>query len=374
MESTVIGVYDNYDQAQNALNELVRAGFGRNDIQLTPGDQTSEARQSALRAAPQDGERTRTNEDTGESTIGQFFGKIFGTYANTNDKANHGDVMSDAELFSESIRRGSYLLAVDARNDEQHDEIVNIMDRFGPIDIDERGANWRMQGWSKYDSNAPVLSQEEIERERSSYPSRSASTTARSDMQQDSASLQAQGTQGTLAGMSATQGAGAQSFGDTAGLSNERRNVRIYPRAGDTSSLSNAGIGSAGAAASGMGSTTSGMGSTTSGMGSTASGMDTSTTGTSMAGAGGYDEDSDYRSHWQSNYGHLGGRYEDHAPAYQYGSRLASDQRYSNYHQWNDVEANARTDWESQNSAHPWEKAKDAVRYSWEKVTNRGRQ
>lgn len=354
MESTVIGVYDNYGQAQNAVNELVQAGFGRNDIQLTPSDETPEARHSAFRATPQGGERVDADRDTGESTIGQFFGKIFGTYANTNDKANHGDVMSDAELFSEAVRRGSYLLAVQARNDEQHDEIVNIMDRFGPIDIDERGAHWRMQGWSKYDSSAPVLSQDEIERERTAYAARPASTSVGatpSNLQQDSSSLQAQGSQG-LASTSDYVQTGVGQY-DTTGVNRERRGVRIYPHSADSSSFSNAGTASTGAAASGM---------------------DTATTGTSMSGAGSFGDDNDYRSHWQSNYGHLGGRYEDHAPAYQYGSRLASDERYSNYSQWNDLESNVRTDWESKNASHPWEKAKDAVRYSWERVTNKGRQ
>jgi hypothetical protein len=354
MESTVIGVYDNYDQAQNAVSELVRAGFSNSDIQLSPGDQTSEGRQSALRATPQGGERASHASDNDESVIGNFFGKIFGTYSNTGDKADHGDVMSDGELFSEALRRGSYLLAVQARNDEQHNEIINIMDRFGPIDIDERGAHWRMQGWSKYDSTAPVLSDDEIAHDRSAYMHRPASFTS-----DDSASLQAQSTQNTLSGTSASQTTGAQSFGSTS-LDEERRKVRVYPRADNPSSLSSAGLGATGAAAAGMG--------------SLASGMDTATTGSTMRGVGGFDDDNDYRSHWQSNYGHLGGRYEDHAPAYQYGTRLAGDERYSNYHQWNDVETNARNDWETENSDHPWEKAKDAVRYGWEKMTGKGRQ
>jgi hypothetical protein len=356
MESTVIGVYDNYDQAKNAQDELVRAGFSGNDIQLTPGDQNAEARQAALQAKPQGGERATNARDNDESVIGNFFGKIFGTYSNTNDKADHGDVMSDAELFSEAIRRGSYLLAVQARNDEQHNEIINIMDRFDPIDIDERGAHWRMQGWSRYDSSAPVLSQDEIDRDRAAYLNRPAASSTQSDFQQGASALQDQSRQS--AADTANYSAGGVGQYDTAGINRERRGVRVYPRSDDASSLSNAGIGSAGAAAAGMGS---------------ASGMDTSTTGTTMGGSG-FGDDNDYRSHWQSNYGHLGGRYEDHAPAYQYGSRLAGDERYSNYHQWNDMEANARTDWESQNANHPWEKAKDAVRYSWEKVTNKGRQ
>jgi len=36
---------------------------------------------------------------------------------------------------------------------------------------------------------------------------------------------------------------------------------------------------------------------------------------------------------------------------------------------WDEIEPQARTDWESNNAGSPWEKTKDAVRYGWEKVT-----
>ena len=34
MENTVIGVYDSYTQADNALNELLASGFSRDDVRL----------------------------------------------------------------------------------------------------------------------------------------------------------------------------------------------------------------------------------------------------------------------------------------------------------------------------------------------------
>jgi hypothetical protein len=77
-------------------------------------------------------------------------------------------------------------------------------------------------------------------------------------------------------------------------------------------------------------------------------------------------DDSDFRNHWQTSYGHTGGRYEDHAPAYQYGSELGNNQQYSGA-QWNDIEPEARRDWESRNAGTPWEKSRDAVRYGWER-------
>jgi hypothetical protein len=89
----------------------------------------------------------------------------------------------------------------------------------------------------------------------------------------------------------------------------------------------------------------------------------------SMSAAGGSVDDSDFRSHWQTAYGSdSSSRYEDYAPAYQFGNRMHSDARYSNYG-WNDAEPDIRSSWEQQHGSHPWERVKDAVRYGWDKVT-----
>jgi uncharacterized protein (TIGR02271 family) len=79
-------------------------------------------------------------------------------------------------------------------------------------------------------------------------------------------------------------------------------------------------------------------------------------------------DDSEYRSHWTAKYGSSGSRYEDYAPAYEYGARMAADERYRS-HRYSDVEPEFERDWGSRNAAHPWEKMKDAVRFGWERVT-----
>jgi hypothetical protein len=79
-------------------------------------------------------------------------------------------------------------------------------------------------------------------------------------------------------------------------------------------------------------------------------------------------DDSDYQSHWQTSYATQGGRYEDYAPAYRYGSTLSSNEKYRG-HGWTEIEPQVRADWESTHAGSPWEKAKDAVRYGWEKMT-----
>jgi hypothetical protein len=322
MRSTVIGVYDERSQAQAAVEELVRTGFGRQDIQLLSAEEAQAADQSQRAAG-------NSNSDIGAGSSGSgkdvnlVFKSLFGGMeygGSTSDQDYHGDI------YSEAVRRGGCVLAVQSRNDEQHAEIINIMDRFNPIDIDDRVANWRAQGWTGRSTSTGVTSGQ-----TTAY----ASTTG--DASPNEASLLAD--RQTAVHQPSTMGSTPDSAAisghtlSSSGMSSERRSgVRVFPYgsqsgAGDLNLTDNQSL-----------------------------------------------SDDDYRSHWQTNYAGSGGRYEDHAPAYQYGSRLAGDERYSST-QWNDIEPQVRTDWESNNAGHPWEKAKDAVRYGWEKMTTgRGRQ
>jgi uncharacterized protein (TIGR02271 family) len=85
----------------------------------------------------------------------------------------------------------------------------------------------------------------------------------------------------------------------------------------------------------------------------------------------GTDDDTYYRNHFQSNYGSAGGAYDDYAPAYSYGSQMRGDTRYSG-RQWDSVESDLRTDWETRNAGtgSTWEKMKAAVRHGWDRMTD----
>ena len=74
----------------------------------------------------------------------------------------------------------------------------------------------------------------------------------------------------------------------------------------------------------------------------------------------------DFRSNFQTTYGHRGTAYEDHEPAYRFGSDLGSDNRYANS-DWNTVENDARQSWSSRHSGN-WDDYKDAVRYGYDRV------
>ncbi len=82
----------------------------------------------------------------------------------------------------------------------------------------------------------------------------------------------------------------------------------------------------------------------------------------------GYDDyANEFRSHYDSNYGHLGGAYDDYAEAYRQGHTLAVDSRYHG-RDWADAELEVERDWQARNPSSPWQKVKGAVRHAWERA------
>lgn len=153
MENTVVGVYDSYAQAQNAMNELLSAGFSRSDVQLSPDADGMTAGDSGGASS------SAVGGGGGGSSIGNFFRSLFGM----EDHHEHHDI------YSEAVRRGSCVLSVNAASDEQRDRATEIMNRFDPVDIDERSSHWKSQGWSRYDESAPMYTDSEIEKDRAMY-------------------------------------------------------------------------------------------------------------------------------------------------------------------------------------------------------------
>lgn len=76
--------------------------------------------------------------------------------------------------------------------------------------------------------------------------------------------------------------------------------------------------------------------------------------------------DADFRANHTQAYASTGMTYEEFAPAYRLGYDLASDPQLSDK-DWSAVESEARRQWE-QRSPGTWERFKDAIRYSWDRV------
>ena len=55
----------------------------------------------------------------------------------------------DRYSYAEGLRRGGYLLTV--RTDTaNYDRVVEILDRDGAVNLDERESSWRNEGWTGY--------------------------------------------------------------------------------------------------------------------------------------------------------------------------------------------------------------------------------
>jgi len=81
------------------------------------------------------------------------------------------------------------------------------------------------------------------------------------------------------------------------------------------------------------------------------------------------DFDEDYRSDFQTRFGsNANYRYEDYAPAYNYGYQMASDPRYKGRN-FDEVSDQMKTDYLRNNPNSTWDNTKGAVRYGWEKMT-----
>jgi hypothetical protein len=276
MQHTLAAVFDKQSQAQKALEDLVASGFPRDHVHLSQGDDRAEA-------------AGHMDESEGEHSMGagirSFFAEIFGP----------GDVRGDADLYSEAVRRGNYVLTVDVDEDEAVDRATDVLDRYDPVDIDEQATQWRSGGWAAQDS-------------------------MRSDQ--------------------------AGSFGSDADQSPVSRGkaVRSYQRNTDTAYRPTEG------------------------------GMENLSGAAYAAGSeSAYSDDENdveayYRGHWNSNFAGSHDAYEDYAPAYQYGSRIAESDRYQG-RPWNDVEQDVRSDWEARNPGSAWEKFKAAIRHGWDRMT-----
>jgi hypothetical protein len=76
----------------------------------------------------------------------------------------------------------------------------------------------------------------------------------------------------------------------------------------------------------------------------------------------------DFRADYQARYAAQGSTYEDFDPAYRYGHALASDTRFDGRN-WDEIETEARAEWERRHPQSGWERFKSAVRHAWARAT-----
>lgn len=108
MAKTVVGMYDDKSIADRVVQDLQTSGFERDAIRVT-------------------------QHTADESHL-------------THSLEQAGIPQDDAQYYAEGVRRGAVLVTVDSP-DRSAEQAAGIMDRYDPINVDERANEWRQGGW-----------------------------------------------------------------------------------------------------------------------------------------------------------------------------------------------------------------------------------
>jgi uncharacterized protein (TIGR02271 family) len=144
MAGTLAGVFDDYDRAERAREQLTSAGFARESIQITPE-----------RSAYGSGDATYGGRTEQTGGLRGFFASLFGG----GEDESHGH-------YSEAVRRGSVVVTVNMQDESQISRATQILEDSGAIDVDERVERWKAAGYSGYDEQAKPLTSDEIAADR----------------------------------------------------------------------------------------------------------------------------------------------------------------------------------------------------------------
>jgi uncharacterized protein (TIGR02271 family) len=131
---TVVGVFDNANEAQEAVEALVRDGFSRSNIDISAQSNAySSGDGDIVPDRHQNTSGTRTEEvvddtkDVGDS-IGDFFSSLFGGH-------------DDADKYKRVADRSS-IVTVHAQSDDEAERAADILDDNGAVDVDERASQY----------------------------------------------------------------------------------------------------------------------------------------------------------------------------------------------------------------------------------------
>ena len=121
MSYTVVGIFDSKMEARQAMNELIQRGFVEENIDISEGRFSDNATSSST-----------TNSTTGASdSVSNFFSNLF------------SDDQTQAQSYTEVARNSEAILTVQAESQERANEVAEIFDRYGSVDIDERSTQYR---------------------------------------------------------------------------------------------------------------------------------------------------------------------------------------------------------------------------------------
>lgn len=261
----------------------------------------------------------------------------------------------EAELYAESVRRGSILVGVKTP-DERAQQAVNVMNNHGPVDVERRSEYWRSSGWAGYDPDAPAWSDAEVDSDRRTYNNYldySAYAPAFREHYQT--------TYGNM-GRGYTYYDPAYRYGYNLAMDERYRDIDTWDEM------------EADARASWEKGESAVQGAWDDFKDAVRHAWEDVKDALDIeADYAGREER--YRSHYETLYRNTLRDYSWYEPAYRHGYIMGMDERYDDFDTWEEAEAQAREDWEQNHpaseggaTATAWEEIKEAVRQGWDSV------
>src|SRR5215218_2439816 len=130
MEQTVVGLFNDRSEAQDAMRELMEEGFIKENIDLSNRGTTSGMDDDTDSDSYSD---SNTGEGIGDR-IANFFNSLF------------GDDETTARNYTYAANDADAILTVHADSQERAELARDILDRNGAIDVDESGMGYGATG------------------------------------------------------------------------------------------------------------------------------------------------------------------------------------------------------------------------------------
>jgi stress response protein YsnF len=136
-QQTIVAHFDSRADAQKAVDALVQAGIARASIGILPEETGSAAATSSSQRSSSASSYDR------ESGGGGFWSSLGDLFVPEEDR----------HVYAEGMSRGGVTVSVRA-DDAQADDLMDLMERHGAVDLDEREQSYRASGWTGYAAGA----------------------------------------------------------------------------------------------------------------------------------------------------------------------------------------------------------------------------
>jgi len=187
IRKTIVAVYDTHQDAKNATEALHRDGFTNAEVSLVASDHKREYYQDQDHVDGVDHAESAAGRAGSWAITGGLWGGVAGLVAGLvgmslpgvgpvvvagplgamlggaltgalvggllGGLTSLGIPEEEAHVYAESLRRGGTLVSVTIP-EERVDRAMSALEEFNPVDIDERSASWRKEGWSRFDETA----------------------------------------------------------------------------------------------------------------------------------------------------------------------------------------------------------------------------